>query len=30
MRTVEDKQDNKRYVTEIIGDHILILDKKEQ
>ncbi len=25
----DDKQGIKRYVTEIIGDHILILDKKE-
>jgi len=29
-RSYDDKQGNKRYVTEIIGDHILILDKKEQ
>jgi len=28
-RSYDDKQGIKRYVTEIIGDHMLLLDKKE-
>ena len=28
-RSYDDKQGSKRYVTEIIGDHIMMLDKKE-
>jgi single-strand DNA-binding protein len=28
-RSYDDKQGIKRYVTEIMGDHMLLLDKKE-